>query len=544
MAVRTITTRLTLDGEKQWKKEMADINSALKTQASELKAVESQYRANAGSVEALTAKNKVLTSQVEQQEEKVRQLERAVKDAAEAFGESDTRTDRYRQSLNNARVDLDRLNDALRDNERELDDAKRAADDAADAVEDYGDAASDAGGSFSGFGGGIDGMIGKLGKLKGALVGGAAIGAVKEIAEGIMELEESTREYRSIMGTLEVSSANAGYTSEETAETFKQLQNVLGDTQSAATATANLQAIGLEQEQLTELTDGAIGAWATYGDSIPIDGLTESISKIAQGSTEMGVFADVLELAGISEDEFKAKLEGATTTTDRANLILETLAQQGLVDAAEGWRTVNDDIIEANESQRKLDEAWGKMGETIAPLANALRGVLAGAISFVADVVGGLIKLISDATQALKDWNKEMIEKTGVGMGGMGVGGQFSGTNWNTYGMTGAGSGAYWDSINGSHANGLRSVPYDGYIAEMHAGEEIVTAKEAQQRALTEEGMGQMMVQLMNAVEGGTGPREVVLHVTTTLGGATVDEQIYRCNLRAQERHGEQLVKQ
>lgn len=536
MAVRTITTRLTLDGEKQWKKEMADINSALKTQASELKAVESQYRENAGSVEALTAKNKVLTSQVEQQEEKVRQLERAVKDAAEAFGESDTRTDRYRQSLNNARVDLDRLNDALRDNERELDDAKRAADDAADAVEDYGDAASDAGGSFSGFGGGIDGIIGKLGKLKGALVGGAAIGAVKELAEGIMELEESTREYRSIMGTLEVSSQNAGYSSEETAETFKQLQNVLGDTQSAATATANLQAIGLEQEQLTKLTDGAIGAWATYGDSIPIDGLSESISKIAQGSTEMGVFADVLELAGISEDEFKEKLEGATTTTDRANLILETLAQQGLVDAAEGWRTVNEDIVEANESQRKLDEAWGEMGEAIAPVANLLREVLAGAIGFVAKAVEKLvdwadkaIQKLRDIKQARRDWDQQVAQ-------------QYYGNYGNGY--SGAGSGAYWDSVNGSHANGLRSVPYDGYIAEMHAGEEIVTAREVQQRALTEEGMGQMMVQLMNAVEGGTGPREVVLHVTTTLGGATVDEQIYRCNLRAQERHGEQLVKQ
>lgn len=543
MAVRTITTRLTLDGEKQWKKEMADINSALKTQASELKAVESQYRENSGSVEALTAKNKLLTSQVEQQEEKVRKLEDAVKDAAVAFGENDTKTDRYRQTLNNARVDLDRLNDALKDNEKELDDARRAADDAAEAVEDYGNNVNDADSKASGFGGGIDGMIGKLGKLKGALVGGAAIGAVKEVAEGIMELEESTREYRSIMGTLEVSSQNAGYTSEETAETFKQLQNVLGDTQSAATATANLQAIGLEQEQLTKLTDGAIGAWATYGDSIPIDGLSESISKIAQGSTEMGVFADVLELAGISEDEFKEKLEGATTTTDRANLILETLAQQGLVDAADGWRTVNEDIVEANESQRKLDEAWGKMGETIAPLANALRGVLAGAISFVADVVGGLIKLISDATQALKDWNKEMIEKTGVGMGGMGVGGQFSGTNWSTYGMTGAGSGAYWDSINGSHAGGLDYVPYDGYIAEVHKGERILTATEAREYDGVQESLGQMTATILNAMEGGGGPREAVIHVTTVLGGATVDEQIYRANLRAQERHGEGLVK-
>ena len=122
-----------------------------------------------------------------------------------------------------------------------------------------------------------------------------------------------------------------------------------------------------------------------------------------------------------------------------------------------------------------------------------------------------------------------MLESTGVGTGGLGVGGQFSGTNWNTY--------------DGSHANGLRSVPYDGYVAEMHAGEEILTAKEAREYDGTQETLGRIEAAVMNAMEGGTGPREAVIHVTTVLGGATVDEQIYRANLRAQERHGEGLVK-
>lgn len=528
MAVRTITTRLTLDGEKQWKKEMADINSALKTQSSELKAVESEYRNNANTMEALTAKNKVLTSQVEQQEEKVRQLEKAVKDAADAFGESDTRTDRYRQSLNNARVQLDKLNDALDDNERYLNEARNSADKCAHSIDEYGKEVKDADKASSDFGGGIDGMIGKLDNLKGALLGGAAVGAVKEIAEGIMELEESTREYRSIMGTLEVSSQNAGYTADQTAETFKQLQNVLGDTQKAATATANLQAVGLEQEKLTRLVDGAIGAWATYGDSIPIDSLAEAINETIQVGKVTGVFADMLTWAGQSEDDFNAKLEASATAAERADLVLQMMAQQGLVDAADGWRTVNDDIIEANESQRKLDEAWGKMGETIAPVANALRGTLAGAISFAADAVGKLIELISNATQALRDWNDEMIEKTGVGMGGMGVGGQFS---------TGTAA------VDGSHANGLYRVPYDGYVAEMHKDERILTAVEAREYDGVQEALGQMAATMMNAMAGGSGPQEAVIHVTTVLGGATVDEQIYRCNLRAQERHGEQLVK-
>ena len=529
MAKRTIATELILENEDQFKKGLASVNRELGNLASELKLTESEFRGQANSMDALTAKNRILTAQVDQQSEKVRALEAALKETKEAYGENSAEADKYQRQLNSAKVALNKMNDALQDNERYLNEARNSADKCAHSIDEYGKEVKDADNASSGFGGGIEGMIGKLGKLKGALVGGAAIGAVKEISEGIMELEESTREYRSIMGTLEVSSANAGYTTEQTAETFRQLQNVLGDTQTAATATANLQAVGLEQEKLTKLVDGAIGAWATYGDSIPIDSLAEAINETIQAGKVTGTFADLLNWAGQSEDDFNAKLEATTSAAERADLVLQMMAEQGLVDAADGWRKVNDDIVSANESQRKLDEAWGKMGEAIAPLANALRETLAGSISFVADAVSGLITLISNATDALRSWNKEMLESTGVGTGGMGVGGQFSGTNWNTY--------------DGSHAGGLDYVPYDGYIAELHKGERILTATEARQRTLTEEGMGQMMVQLMNAMESGGGPQEVVIPVTVTLGGATVDEQIYRCNLRAQERHGEGLVK-
>jgi len=37
-----------------------------------------------------------------------------------------------------------------------------------------------------------------------------------------------------------------------------------------------------------------------------------------------------------------------------------------------------------------------------------------------------------------------------------------------------------YTKVDGSHANGLESVPYDGYIAQLHKGERVQTAKEAQ----------------------------------------------------------------
>lgn len=75
------------------------------------------------------------------------------------------------------------------------------------------------------------------------------------------------------------------------------------------------------------MTNAAIGAWATYGDSIPIDGLAESINETIQAGTVTGNFADVLNWAGTSEDEFNEKLAASKDVTERTNIVLNELAQ-------------------------------------------------------------------------------------------------------------------------------------------------------------------------------------------------------------------------
>lgn len=532
MATRTITTRLTLDGEKQWKKEMADINSALKTQASELKAVESEYRNNANSVEALTAKGDVLRRQYEQQEEKVRQLEKAVKDAAEAFGESDSRTDRYRQSLNNARVQLDRLNDELAQNEKYLDEARSSADGAATSIDRFGDEVKQADKDMDGFGGGVDGVLGKLGNMKNLLAGitvGGVISGAKELVSTINEIEEGTREYRRTMGALEISSQQARYTAEETAEIYNRLYAVLGDPQAAATATANIQAMRLAQEDLLDVVDGVIGAWVTYGESINIETLAEATNETLAVAKATSQFTDILSWAHISEDQFNESLAQCATEAERANLILSLLREQGLTDATDGWFALNKDIVLANDSQRKMEEAMGRLGEVLAPYSSGLKDVGAEAVMFLADA----IEEAEDAINRFMAPLDSLMEKISA----------FEYRVRRAIGGGSSGSGFSGSGYDGSHANGLYRVPYDGYVAEMHKDERILTAVEAREYDGVQETLGQMAAAMMNAMAGGTGPQEAVIHVTTVLGGATVDEQIYRCNLRAQERHGEQLVK-
>ena len=393
MPTRVITTRLAVEGETEFKRSLSEANSNLKVMRSEMSLVDAEAKGQANSIKALTEKNRLLRREQEQQTEKVRALEQAVKDAAKVYGENDKRTDNYRQQLNRAKKELIDMNDALDENEKYLDEARKSADKCASSIDGFGREVKDAGNNL-GDGGGL---LSQLGDLKGLLAGGAVVAGAKAVGDAIIGIVEDTEEYRKIMGTLEISSQQAGYTANETAEAYKRLHGVLGDTQTAATTVANLQAIGLSQSDLMTLVDAATGAWATYGDSIPIDGLAEAINETIQTGKVTGVFADVLNWAGESEDDFNAKLEAANGTAERAQIVLDQLSSQNLPDAGQAWRDANGDLIKYNESQQNVDDAMAKLGERLAPVAAGIKNTFAEAVNIAIDTVEGWVGALQDA---------------------------------------------------------------------------------------------------------------------------------------------------
>lgn len=475
MATRTIATRLTLEGEKEYKKELGKVNQEIGLLSDKMKRADAEFRGQANSIEALTTKNDLLREAQQKQIDKIAKLQTAIEDCGEAYGENDEAVMRFKRQLEKAETDLIDLNDELSSNERYLDEARTSADKCAKSIDEYGKQVKDAAKAtddFNGAGGGkggIGNLIGQLGSLKKMLVGGAVVAGLKATSDAIIGIVDETEEYRKIMGTLEASSQAAGYTAEQTAESYEYLYGVLGDTQTAATTVANLQAIGLAQGDLRGMIDSVIGAWATYGDSIPIDGLAEAVNETIQAGKVTGTFADVLNWAGVSEDEFNVKLAAANDSTERAQIVLNQLANQGLPETAKAWRDANEDVVAYNESQLKLDEAMGQLGETLAPVAAGLKDVFAEGVYAAADAVAWLIEKIETAINWLKDLNdrisnsKEWKEFTAA-----------ESTPASDYQ-------ALLDSykIDGSHAAGLYRVPYDGYVAELHRGERVLTSGEA-----------------------------------------------------------------
>lgn len=483
MAVRTITTRLAIDGEREYKKQLAEVNSNLRNLKGELQLTDEQFKGQANSVEALTAKNKLLRDEIAQQRVKVESLERAVEDAAAAYGEADSRTDKYRQSLTRAKTDLLRLNNELDDNSRYLEEAKTLGTGAARSIDEFGREAKGAADDVNDAGNSLSNMLGAFDKFKGVITGGAVVAGLKSVAGAVTQVVEASEEYRKVMGTLETSSQQAGYTAEQTAAVYDRLYSVLGDTQSAATTVANLQAIGLNQIDLMRITNEAIGAWATYGDSIPIDGLAESINETIRASQVTGTFADVLnwgtqenetfgiamkentkaneewnkqvEACSSAEDYFNLALANCSTESERANLVMQAMSKQGLKDASDAWFDLNGDIVDVNKAQSNYDKTLSELGEVLSPAASQLK-------NFAADALGSLINAINAAITAM-DWLEDKMKKAGT---------------WET--SVNAGD-ILWgpQKADGYHAGGLDRVPYDGYIASTHKDEAILTSEEA-----------------------------------------------------------------
>ena len=74
--------KIGLEGEKEFKKALADINQSFKVLGSEMKLATSQFDKNDKSVEALAARNKVLRKEIDEQTTKIDTLRKALQNAA------------------------------------------------------------------------------------------------------------------------------------------------------------------------------------------------------------------------------------------------------------------------------------------------------------------------------------------------------------------------------------------------------------------------------------------------------------------------------
>lgn len=306
-----------------------------------------------------------LTDAIEDQENELKSLKKQYQNAVLEFGDASDEAQDLGKQIEKTSTELKQSKSAMKKASDAADDLDKSLDDAADSADDMQD-------SFSNLG---------------EIIGGNVIAdGIKEVVSGIKDLHDESMEYRKIMASLEVSSELAGYSADQTSESYKTLIGVLADTQTAATTTANLQALNLEQSELNTLIDGTIGAWAKFGDSIPIDGLAESITETSRTGQVTGNLADVLNWTAGEEDAFNEELSTTQDESERARKIIQKLTDYGLVDMGKEWQNNNKSMTEYNQATDDLDSALADLGETAEP-------VLTDLIEFLADLLEGLNEL-------------------------------------------------------------------------------------------------------------------------------------------------------
>ena len=248
-------------------------------------------------------------------------------------------------------------------------------------------------------------------KMKGVLAGIS----VAALAASINELVSVTNEFQEDMGKLSVAAQQNNVSTEAANGAYRDMVGILGETDQSVEAVNHLFALcGDNTKSLSDWTNIASGVYATFGDSLPLEGLTEAANETAKVGQVTGPLADAINWAseaavqqGVAlsgnqaavdaynsalasgatqEDAFNAALAACNTEQERAQLITDTL--NGVyADAGAQYQQTNADVIAYRQSQSDLTEAMSSLGQTFMPIVTGLTDVAAMLLSGVQPAV-------------------------------------------------------------------------------------------------------------------------------------------------------------
>ena len=329
---RTISTKLAVEGEAQYKQAIASCNSELSTLKSGLALVESEFRGNANSMEALTAKGAALDSMYKKQQEKVSTLEAALRNAQRAQEEYSSRVStaqsnierceraletlrrstgdtsreqealtkeldkwnaeleeaqagqaaaergvqNWQKQLNGAKIELNTLSDEIGKNNGYLSEARASADGCANSIDKYGKETKKAGEESGKFG---DRAKSAIDNLATVLAAAGIAKTVKEIADTLMECAKAAESFETSMAKV----STLADTSVVPLETLKtELVTLSGET-------------GVAVGALAEAAYQALSAGVDTADVVNF--VATATKTSAAGFTEASTAVDVLTTA-------------------------------------------------------------------------------------------------------------------------------------------------------------------------------------------------------------------------------------------------------
>nr|UWI29853.1 MAG: hypothetical protein [Bacteriophage sp.] len=248
-------------------------------------------------------------------------------------------------------------------------------------------------------------------KMKGVLAGIS----VAALAASINELMSVTNEFQEDMGKLSVAAQQNSVSAGAANGAYRDMVGILGETDQSVEAVNHLFALcGENTQALSDWTNIASGVYATFGDSLPLEGLTEAANETAKVGQVTGPLADAinwasqaavqqgvalsgnqaaidaynsaLEGGATQEDAFNAALAACNTEQERAQLITDALSG-AYAEAGSQYQETNADVIAYRQSQSDLTQAMSDLGGAFMPIVTGLTDVAAMLVSGVQPAV-------------------------------------------------------------------------------------------------------------------------------------------------------------
>ena len=250
--------------------------------------------------------------------------------------------------------------------------------------------------------------LGSNGKKEGAKFGGsmkavgvaaaaaavAVVAAVAAMIKSIVNLGKASLDYQKEAGKLNTAFQSAGFSTEQASKSYNEFYRFLGDSEKATEAAAHIAKLANSTEGASQWAKISQGVFATFGDSLPIEGLTEAANETARVGKVVGVMADALNWAGISEDAMNARLATTNSLAEREKILRESL-NEVYEEAAEIYEKNNKALLEYNESQAKADEAMANAGKSAIPLLTALNNLKAAFFDAIAPAINAVVPYIA-----------------------------------------------------------------------------------------------------------------------------------------------------
>lgn len=399
MATPSLKFGIELNGEKEFRDAVGEIDKSLKVLRSEMRLVAVQFDDNADSLDALTESNDVLNRQILTQKEKIEMLQAALKNAATRYGEADERTKKWQTDLNYAEADLIKMERQLQSNTEALADASSGLDTLDGGLLDTTE-------SGKGLGDVLDDLTGKLGinlpegatstlnsmvSLGGELT--LLIGAFAAAAAAVVEVEKAlanlTLEQAAAAGEIQDVAMQTGL-STEAVQRYQYACNMIGV--SFDTVASSQAKMIRSMADVQSGSETAAATWNQLGIEVTAaDGSLRSAEE---------VFHEVIDVLGQIEnatqrDAVSMEIFGRSAQDLNPLIVQGTDAFQALCDEASKVGTVLTDV--QLEALAGVDDAMIRFNERLDAGEQAMALKFTPALQAFFDETGEGVKGIEEA---------------------------------------------------------------------------------------------------------------------------------------------------